>query len=137
MVAALLSQLLIWIGRWSMTSLVQRQSATRMDAAERIRMVGDMLRREYDRSLSVAELAKRACLSRSRFQEIFRSEFGASPIAFHTRVRMEKAMELGRYTGMSWRQIAAQLGYDDPAYFSRIFKNTMGASPSRLLGQRR
>ena len=44
---------------------------------------------------------------------------------------MEKAVEFSQYTDLSWAQIARQLGYDDPAYFSRAFKRVMGASPSQ------
>jgi len=129
MIAALVEQVLIWIQRWSKIATEERAPAG-SDARERVRLVGDMLRRQYWKRFSVDELAAQACLSRSRFLEVFRAEFGTPPIAFHTRARMEKAVELARYTGMSWQQIAAQLGYDDPAYFSRAFKKAMGASPS-------
>ncbi|NOZ23094.1 MAG: helix-turn-helix domain-containing protein [Planctomycetes bacterium] len=132
MIAALLAQLLILAGRWSKSLSTECHPPRGADARQRVRLVADMLRREHTQNFSITALAKRACLSRSQFLHLFRAELDASPLTFHTRVRMEKAVELARYTGMSWRQIAAHLGYDDPAYFSRAFKKIMGASPSKF-----
>lgn len=131
MIAALLDQALVWLARWVRMPSADR-TPTRSDARERVRLVADMLRRQYARHLSIADMAAQASLSRSRFVEIFRREIGVSPALFHTRVRMDKAAEMARFTGMSWQQIASHLGFDDPAYFSRLFKHTMGASPSRF-----
>lgn len=127
MIAALLDELLVMVARWRGSNRALR---TRPDANERVRLVADMLRRRYSQRFSVHELAKEACLSRSRFMQLFKEEFGTSPGAFHRRVQMEKAVGLAKYTGMSWQQIAAQLGYEDPSYFSRVFKAVMGRSPS-------
>jgi len=135
MIQALIEQLLIWIKRWSRSASSDRSPSSLTDSRERVRLIGDLLRRKYGESFSVDDLAAKACLSRSRFLELFRAEFGASPVAFHTRARMEKAVELARYTGMSWKQVALQLGYDDPAYFSRAFKKGMGASPAKFLSR--
>ena len=103
----------------------------------RVRRVGDLIRREYARRFAVGELAKAACLSRSRFMELFREQFGNSPGEFHRHVQTEKAVELARYTGMSWQQIALHLGYADASHFSRVFKRVMGLPPSEYLARMR
>ncbi len=131
MITSLLEQLLLWLERWSRMARPAPDCSAPANARERVRQTGDLLRRNYRHSFSVKELAAGACLSRSRFLEIFREEFEVSPIAFHTRVRMEKAVELARYTGMSWQQIARQLGYEDAGYFSRVFRRCMGICPSQ------
>lgn len=56
------------------------------------------------------------------------------------RLRMNHAARLLQETGASVKQAAAELGFSDPFHFSRVFKRTMGASPSqfaRLGGGRR
>lgn len=128
MIAALLDELMVWVLRWSERT---RESEGGRGARARVRDVADMLRRSPGARFTVADLARRALLSRSRFAELFNEETGASPIEFHRRAQMEKAVEFSQYTDLSWAQIARQLGYDDPAYFSRAFKRVMGASPSQ------
>ena len=44
---------------------------------------------------------------------------------------MEKARLLLRETDLKVREIAARLGYDDPFYFSNVFKKCVGVSPEQ------
>lgn len=137
MIDALLAQLVIWVKRWRTTLGAGGAARPVSDAVERTRWVADVLRRRYAERFAIADLAKMACLSRSRFAQIFREEFGVAPGEFHRRVQMDKAIELAKHTGMSWQQIGRHLGYTDPAYFSRAFRKVMGAPPSECLKRTR
>ena len=137
MIDALLQQLVICLRRWDAGTGANTPGSSADDARTRVRGVGDLIRREYAQRFSVGELAKAACLSRSRFMELFREEFGNSPGEFHRRVQTEKAVELARYTGMSWQQIALHLGYVDASHFSRVFKRVMGLPPSEYVARMR
>ena len=137
MIDALLQQLVIWLRRWEAGAGAQTPGSSVDDARARVRGVGDLIRREYAQRFAVGELAKAACLSRSRFMELFREQFGNSPGEFHRHVQTEKAVELARYTGMSWQQIALHLGYADASHFSRVFKRVMGLPPSEYLARMR
>ena len=137
MIDALLQQFVIWLRRWDAGGGTHTTGGSADDARARVRGVGDLIRREYAQRFAVGELAKAACLSRSRFMELFREEFGNSPGEFHRRVQMEKALELARHTGMSWQQIAIHLGYADPSHFSRVFKRVMGLPPSGYIARMR
>lgn len=137
MIDALLQQLVIWLRRWEVGSGTQTPGSSADDARARVRGVGDLIRREYAQRFAVGELAKAACLSRSRFMELFREQFGTSPGEFHRHVQTAKAVELARYTGMSWQQIAIHLGYTDASHFSRVFKRVMGLPPSEYLARMR
>ena len=53
-----------------------------------------------------------------------------SPMAYFIQLKISKACELLDRTQMTMAQIATELGYDDPYYFSRIFKKTQGSSPT-------
>jgi len=135
MIRALLDQFLLWAKRWATRQRAHEESGRSAEAAERVRLVADMLRRRHTERFTIAELAREAHLSRSRFMELFREEFGTSPGEFHRRVQMEKAVELAKHTGMTWEQIARHLGFDDPSYFSRAFKKVMGMSPSNFVAR--
>jgi len=137
MIDALLAQLVVWVKRWRATAGTGGAARPVSDAVERTRWVADMLRRRYADRFAIADLAKMACLSRSRFVQIFREEFGVAPGDFHRRVQMDKAVELAKHTGMSWQQIGLHLGYSDPSYFSRAFRKVMGAPPSKCLKRTR
>ena len=49
------------------------------------------------------------------------------------RLRMNQAARLLQEMGASVKQVAAELGFSDPFHFSRVFKRTMGASPSQFV----
>lgn len=77
------------------------------------------------------ELYAAACsLSVSRFSHKFKQVTGSAPLAFYTRIRCEKAMELLKYTDLNISEIALKVGYDNPLYFSRVFNKFSSLSPS-------
>lgn len=80
--------------------------------------------------LRVATLAARAELSKSHFTALFKRYVGSTPIDYFIRLRLRQACRLLESTGMSVKTVAYTLGYDDPFYFSRIFKAFVRISPS-------
>jgi AraC-like DNA-binding protein len=105
------------------------------EAVRRIEQsIGYMLR-HLDQPLQVATLASRANISASHFFALFKRQVGCAPIDYFIRLRMRHACRLLDETGMSVKEIAAKLGYDDPFYFSRVFKSVNQVAPSeyRLL----
>jgi AraC-like DNA-binding protein len=91
--------------------------------------------RHLDESLQVATLAARANVSPSHFFALFKRRVGCAPIDYFIRLRMQHACRLLDGTVMSVKEVAATLGYDDPFYFSRIFKSVNRVAPTeyRLL----
>ena len=65
---------------------------------------------------------------KSRLCALFKEQTGKTIISYFTERRIETAKELMR-GGMSVGQAAAQLQFDTPQYFSRVFKNYTGLSP--------
>ncbi|HKI69808.1 MAG TPA: helix-turn-helix transcriptional regulator, partial [Verrucomicrobiae bacterium] len=55
---------------------------------------------------------------------------GCAPIDFFIRLRMQHACKLLDGTALSVKEIAAELGYEDPFYFSRTFKSVNHVAPS-------
>ena len=78
---------------------------------------------------SLNMIAARIGVSPSYFSSIFKQETGQSFVEYLTKIRIEKACELLRCTTLRASEIGAQVGYNDPHYFSATFKKVMGQSP--------
>ena len=79
---------------------------------------------------TLEELAKQAGLSRSVLAERFTQFVGIPPIQYLTKWRMQIAAELLTGSNINVASIAAQIGYESEAAFSRAFKKMIGVAPS-------
>jgi transcriptional regulator GlxA family with amidase domain len=81
------------------------------------------------RRYRLEELATGAGLSVPHFCLLFRQQTGYAPVDFLIRQRIRKACRLLDTTSSTIAAIAADVGFDDPYYFSRCFHRIMGTSP--------
>ncbi|BCJ33581.1 hypothetical protein Athai_10840 [Actinocatenispora thailandica] len=88
------------------------------------------LRQDPGRRWTVPELAARTRLSRAQFTRRFTARTGLSPARYLIRARIDRAHELLTRTTMSAARIAHALGYSDPAYFARQYRQLTGEPPS-------
>ncbi len=95
----------------------------------RIRGVADFICRSFNRPLCMKDLAEQTGLSVSRMSHLFRDEMGLTPQQFIEQQRMRRAAELLSFTSRSVRDIAEDVGFDDPFYFSMRFRKFVGVSP--------
>jgi transcriptional regulator GlxA family with amidase domain len=79
--------------------------------------------------LTVEMLASRANLSVDYFSKLFYQETGERPLPFIQRKRIERSQFLLVTTDMPLAVIAAETGFEDISYFSRIFKKITGYTP--------
>ena len=70
-------------------------------------------------------------LSSTYFSTLFKRETGTSFTAYVTTVRMEAAAEAIRGTEEKTYLIAQRCGYEDPNYFSYVFKRHFGVTPTK------
>ena len=99
---------------------------------ERISRAIAHLHRSYSQPVSVDEMAAHAHLSSSRFRRLFHQRTGFSPLEYLTRLRLNHASQLMAETALSIAEIARAVGYEDPLYFSRLFRRKMGVSPTEF-----
>ena len=64
---------------------------------------------------------------------MFIKHLGLSPNDYLTQYRINRACSLLRNSKLTISNIANSVGYDDPLYFSRVFKKVKGVSPSIYL----
>ncbi|WP_371374013.1 helix-turn-helix domain-containing protein [Sporomusa aerivorans] len=83
----------------------------------------------YQQDISLEELAKREYLSSSYFSRTFTEMVGMSFTDYLKTVRIKRAQALLLTSGRGVADIAAAVGYQDPNYFSRVFKLVTGKSP--------
>lgn len=89
----------------------------------------DCIEKNYSSDLRVSTLAKAACTSESNLYALFKKNFGISPIAYLNRYRLSAATQLLAETDMSISAIGAEIGINDPLYFSKLFKKIYEVSP--------
>lgn len=83
----------------------------------------------YQKDITVEDIAENCGLNRNYFGKKFKEEFGKTPQEFLMRFRMTKATELLEHSQLSIGEISCAVGYNDQLHFSRAFKNTYGISP--------
>ncbi|MBR2930552.1 MAG: helix-turn-helix transcriptional regulator [Clostridia bacterium] len=85
----------------------------------------------HDPAVSVRSLAKRMNVTETYLRRLFNEKFSTSPIRYLTRLRLDHAhqlLESGYYTV---EEVARLSGYNDPKYFSTLFKRHFGISPGK------
>jgi|GEM_PF-5775712 len=79
--------------------------------------------------LSLAEIASHVHLSVSHFSFQFKKETGYTPLDYFNQLKVRKACHQLENSGLRIKEIASNLGYNDPLYFSRLFSKLMDESP--------
>lgn len=128
--AAYLQELLGHIGR----RLAAQRNAQVNRKYERLGAVIERMNAEYDKPATIGEYAQMCAVTREYFIHLFRGYTGMSPHAYLTRIRMDRARDLLSGSTLTVSEIASAVGYDNPLYFSRVFKNQTGLSPSAFRG---
>jgi AraC-like DNA-binding protein len=89
----------------------------------------DFARTHFAEPIGVEDLARVAGYSRFHFSRLFAAGEGTSPAAFVADLRVRAAAALLHDTALPVATVAARCGFNDPTYFSRVFKQAVGVSP--------
>jgi AraC family transcriptional regulator, regulatory protein of adaptative response / methylphosphotriester-DNA alkyltransferase methyltransferase len=104
----------------------QRRRALFEEAAQ-------VIEREFPRELDLDQVAREVATSRRQLQRAFAEEGDTSFRTFLAEVRMKKAVELLRdHPELPVREVAARVGYRQPAQFTKAFRRHHGTPPSAL-----
>lgn len=100
-----------------------------------IKQVQDLVNRELGVDTSVKTIADRVYLHPVYLSKLYKSETGESLGDFIIRMRMEKAVYMLKSTNKKIYEITTELGYQNPQYFSKIFKKYYGCTPNEFRDQ--
>ncbi|SMD10163.1 AraC family transcriptional regulator [Pedobacter nyackensis] len=101
------------------------------DDKDMIRETIVFMRDSLEERFIVEDFAVRYQLSASHFSNLFRKSTGTSPMEYFIQLKIQKSCALLYSSTTKIKDIALSLGYDDPYYFSRLFKKLMGISPEQ------
>lgn len=83
----------------------------------------------YQQPFQIREYAAKHNVSACWFIRCFKQQTGSTPQRYLTDIRMAKAKELLFSSTLTCSEIALEVGYPDPLYFSRVFRRETGMSP--------
>ncbi len=88
----------------------------------------------FEKNLSNSELEQKFGYSCFYLRKVFKESYGILPSAYLNNLRIEKAKEL-LLLNVQVKEVSSQLGYQDPLYFSKVFKKAVGVSPVKFAGE--
>ncbi len=84
----------------------------------------------YSSDIGVNDIARYVGISRSQLYRAFRQDYGLSPHDYLQKYRINEACSLLRNPHLSIAEVAGSVGFNDPLYFSRVFKSIKNCTPS-------
>lgn len=108
------------------------QESDEKPAAEFIENSKFLIQQNFDQKIDFQDIAKSMNIGYSNFRKLFKKYTGISPSHYHLNLRLIKAKELLIHSDKTMKEIAWETGFSSESYFSRIFKDKMGQSPSTL-----
>lgn len=115
-----------------MVSIEKERNFSGKRVARVIRGACFEMREQIDREIDFKAYAAQNHIGYSYFRKMFKQYTGSAPVQYHLDLKVRRAREMLVSTHMSVKEIAFGLGFNSVHYFSRIFKNKTGFSPSEI-----
>jgi AraC-like DNA-binding protein len=110
--------------------IVEGQDAGMYSETERVFRCQWLIRNNLDvAELGVESLATELRCSAAHLSKLFHEETGERITEYITRIRLGNAVEAMRHSGMSVKEIAVACGFNDPNYFTKVFRKATGRTP--------
>lgn len=125
----LLLEMFVYISR---TIKLEMESDTRyrsMNLTESMYAARDFIVQNYNKDISLGDIARYVYLSESYFAHSFKDVFGTSPKNYILKLRIETAKDILRKTDMKVSDIAASVGFLSQQRFNDIFKKMESVTP--------
>ncbi|MFT3984790.1 MAG: response regulator [Lachnospiraceae bacterium] len=124
------------LGSWLLEICMQLRNSIRRERTDTAKLLTEKAKQYIadnykDSTLSVDRVCGCLNVSATYFSAVFKKETGMSFVVYLTQVRMEQALNLLNTTEEKSYIIAGMVGYEEPNYFSYVFKKQYGVSPSK------
>lgn len=114
-------------GKWLMES---RENQSKENIQTVIAKTQEYIANNYHKDLSIEEVSELADLSISHFCLLFKQVTGLTFLEYLTQCRIEKAKYILKNSQVKVYQVAPLVGYQDPRYFTQVFKKVTGMTPT-------
>lgn len=98
--------------------------------SEECSRIKQYLDQNYTSPITLDSLSETVYISKHYLSHMFKEQTGTSPIKYLTSRRISKACELLTTTTMPISEVSKSVGYENPLYFSQVFKKLQGVSPA-------
>lgn len=97
-----------------------------------IQKARDFMQENIETDISMPQVAEQLQMSYATFRHMFKKYTGLSPAQYFINLRIHRAKELLRSTDLSVKAITYRLHFENPEYFSTLFKRRTGLKPSEF-----
>lgn len=127
--SSLVYSLLIDLYQWTSTSEIR----SKKQSFEQMAPIFDFIEKNYHMPISLEQLSRQISVTAQHTCLLFQQTIGLRPFEYITRYRLRKAKEiLLQQPTTPIKEIAAQVGYEHPSYFIKLFKKQEGVTPSKF-----
>ncbi|MHA6480898.1 AraC family transcriptional regulator [Paenibacillus sp. strain BS8-2] len=126
----LTGMLYLWLSAIAEARPLEQDIAPIRSRERYVAQVVQFIERNYESRITVSDIAQFVGLQRSYLNALFQESVGCSIRQHLIAYRMRRAGELLSATTLSIGDIARSVGYEDPLLFSKMFRKTIGTSPS-------
>jgi AraC family transcriptional regulator len=110
--------------------LASTAAAPRLATHPAVRVVKDVLDRDYARRWTLSAMAEQVGLAPTYLAGLFAAEVGQPPHRYLTERRIERAKQLLTTSDLTITAIAIDLGFGSSQHFARAFRQAIGRSPT-------
>ncbi len=100
------------------------------DGSDRIRRMMTYINNHFPEKISLKDIADSAFIGKRDCIRIFNQNLSKTPIEYLTQVRIENAQKILAHTDHSITEIAAECGFSDSSYFTKVFRESCGMTPT-------
>ena len=109
---------------------IETTSRTAVGDSDLVQKARAVMQQHLDDGVEVEEIARSIGVGYTRLLEIFRKYTGLTPYQYFMQLRMHRAKELLQRPGLSVKEVAGMMSFENQYYFSRVFKKKTGVTPS-------
>lgn len=128
------------LGDWLQQQLfmyMNKLGTSNLDARELVQMLMHKVKHDIEAPDSLQQFAKDHHVSVGYLSRVFKNELGVNFSDYLLEIRMERARSLLDIGTLSLAEVSHRAGYDDPKYFSQLFKKTYGITPSEYVKRKK
>lgn len=127
-----LCRLLTRLSNICISQLLEGGDKIDVPASRKLRKALNYIQTHISEPITLEVLSNVCHISKQQLIRYFKSELGTTPIAYINKVKVSRTKEyLQRHPEIPINEVCAELGFDDPLYFSRLFSKIYGESPSQ------